>query len=386
MLSNGTGSGQTVKSDPEKEVNITLLWSVWRQLESHYIAPDKLKIQPMVYGAIAGMVDAVGDPYTVFMTPSEKHDFDDALSGTLEGIGAQLDMENGKVTVVAPLKSSPAEKAGLKPKDIIEKVDGMAVSGMTLDDVVSRIRGKKGTSVVLTVLHDGQTKSVDISVMRDAIHIPSVESSVVKNKNGQQIAVLTLNQFGDDSVLEMRKAITALPKDIKGVVLDLRYNGGGYLEGAVDIVSMFIKSGLVVTVQHRDPPLEQHSVTGNALLPDVPLAVLINGGSASASEITAGALQDLNRATIVGTQSYGKGTVQELLNLQGGASLRVTVAKWLTPAGHDLGKKGVTPDIVIDRTVEDYKNGKDPQLDAAVTWLTEHKDVTKMKTASGATK
>ncbi|MSR67633.1 S41 family peptidase [Candidatus Peribacteria bacterium] len=387
LFSISSGSGQTVKTDPEKEVDITLFWSVWRLLSKHYIEPEKLETKSMVFGAVSGMVSAIGDPYTLFMTPQDTKIFESALSGTLEGIGAQLDLKDRQVLVVAPIKGSPAEKAGLQPKDLIVSVDGKSVEGMALENVVSMIRGPKGTFVTLEVKRASTVAMITITVVRDAIHIPSVESKVIATATGS-IGYVALNQFGDDSVAELKKAISSFPKEgLKGVVLDLRFNGGGYLEGAVDLVSMFLEVGDVVTVEHRENEPEIHRVTGSSILPDMPLVVLINGGSASASEIAAGALQDHKRAKIIGTQSFGKGTVQEIIELPGGSSLRVTVAHWLTPAGQDLGKKGVTPDIVVDRTVEQYQSGYDPQLLAAEVWLTEHEDVSGgKKTATGSVK
>lgn len=363
-----SGSGRTVLGDPEKEVDLSLLWSVWRLLQRHYIHPQEMVADQMVFGAVGGLTDALGDPYTVFMTPPDTKSFEDSLSGTLEGIGAQLDLQDGQIVVVAPLKGSPAEKAGLLPKDIIIMVNGEELQGMRLDEVVQKIRGPKGTTVTLTVVREDRADPLTLTVVRDSIHIPSVESKVVKMQTGS-VAVLALNQFGDDSMAEMKKAIEALPPGLKGVVLDLRFNGGGYLEGAVQLVSMFLKSGEVVTVERRDVPAEKHHVLGRPLLPDIPLVVLINEGSASASEIAAGALQDHKRAVIVGTKSFGKGTVQEIIDLPGGSALRVTTAKWLTPAGQDLAKKGITPDIAINRTTEEYRADKDPQMDAAIQVL-----------------
>ncbi len=379
------GSGQMVKVDPEKEVDLSLLWSVWRLLDKRYVAPEKLDTRTMVYGAVGGLVSAIGDPYTLFMTPQDMKMFESALSGTLEGIGAQLDLHDGHVVVIAPLKGSPAEKAGLQPKDIIVSVDGTSVEGMALENVVTLIRGPKGSSVALSVIRGEAHAPITIHVRRDEIHIPSVESKVIATQTGS-IGYIALNQFGDDSVAELRKAILAFPKDVKGLVLDLRFNGGGYLDGAVDLVSMFASSGDVVSVHQRDGDPEVHRVTGSPILPTIPMVVLINGGSASASEITAGALQDLKRATIIGTQSFGKGTVQEVIELPGGASLRVTIAHWMTPAGHDLGKKGVTPDFVVERTTEQYQRGDDPQLGAAEAWLTAKKVPVVMKTVSGSVK
>ncbi len=379
LFSVKTGSGQVAGQDPETHVDLSLFWGTWRLLGNYYIDPGAMHADKMVFGAVSGMVDAVGDPYTAFMTPTDSKAFVDSMHGTLEGIGAQLETKNGRIIVVAPLKGSPAEKAGLLPKDIIVKVGDTQVTDVPLEQVVMLIRGKKGTSVKLTIAREGTTQPVILSVVRENIFVPSVESKVLKTASGS-IGHIALNQFGDESMGEVRKAIAAFPKDgLKGVLLDLRFNGGGYLEGAVELTSMFVRDGQVVRVERRDEPPLEHRVDGQPLLPDVPLVVLINGGSASASEIVAGALQDLKRATIIGTQSFGKGTVQEVLDLPGGSSLRVTVAKWLTPGGHDLSKKGVTPDIVIDRTVEQFRDNKDPQLDAAIEWLTDKEDVTKVR-------
>lgn len=377
LFSGETGSGKTVMSDPEKEVDISLLWSVWRLLNKNYIEPDQLKMNTMVFGAVSGMVSAVGDPYTLFMTPTDNKQFQDTLSGTLEGIGAQLEMQNGQVIVVAPLKGSPAEKAGILPRDVIVKVGDKDVADMKLEEVVSMIRGQKGTPVTITVLHDKARQVTTMTMTRDAIHVPSVESKLIKTTHSGSVAYVALNQFGNDSIVELRSALQAMPlKDVKGVVLDLRFNGGGYLEGAVDLVSMFVADGKVVSVERRGGSTEEHFVKGGTLVPEkLPVAVIINGGSASASEITAGALQDHKRAKIIGTQSFGKGTVQEVIDLPGGSSLRVTIARWLTPGGHDLGKKGVTPDLVVDRTVEQFQANKDPQLDTAVEWVTDKQDI-----------
>lgn len=384
VLTGASGSGNTVQADPEKEVNIGLLWDTWRILMNSYIEPSDLNAQKMVYGAISGMVAAVGDPYTVFMTPTDSKSFQDVMEGNLEGIGAELENRNGQIVIVAPLKGSPAEKAGLKPEDVILKVNDADVSGKKLEDIVALIRGHAGTTVSLTINRVGVKAPVVVKLTRQSIHVPSVESKVIKTATGS-VGYVALNQFGNESSGEVMKAIQGFPqKDIKGIILDLRYNGGGLLDGAVDIVSMFVKEGKVVTVEERGRDPEVHNVTGNPIAADVPLVVLINEGSASASEITAGALQDLSRAKIIGMQSFGKGTVQQVIDLPGGAGLRVTVARWLTPSGHNLGKKGVTPDIVIDRTDDDFKAGRDPQLLAAQEWLLDHRNIG--KTGSGTMK
>lgn len=367
-LYNFAESGALVDGDPEKQVDLGLFWGVWRLLQKHYIDPADLQVQPMVFGAVSGLVEGVGDPYTLFMTPDDTKAFDDALSGTLEGIGAQLDQQEGRIVVVAPLKGSPAEKAGLQPKDQIVEVNEESIAGLRLDEVVSKIRGPRGTVVTLTVQRPGNAAGITLRVTRENIHIPSVEPKVEETERGK-LGIIALNQFGDDSMEEVRKVLVSFPKDIKGIVLDLRFNGGGYLEGAVQLVSMFLKSGEVVTVERRDLGPEKHVVSGEAIAPDTPMVILVNAGSASAAEITAGALQDHGRAKVVGVQTFGKGTVQEIIDLPGGSALRVTVARWLTPKGRDITEKGVTPDIIVERTPEEQQAEKDPQMERALEEL-----------------
>ena len=374
-----SGSG-AVATDPEKEVDITLLWSVWRLLINHYIDPGKLQSTPLLYGAVQGLVAAVGDPYTSFMPPKEDKEFKESLDGTLEGIGAELTQKDGTIVVVAPLKGSPAEAAGLLPDDVITMVDGVPLKGMNLPDAVGKIRGPKGTTVKLTVDRKGATEPLEVSIVRDAIKVPSTESSI-KAYKGKSIGYIALNRFGDTTTEEVQKEITDfMKKKVDGIVFDVRYNGGGYLDKAVDLSSMFMKQGKVVTVARRGGDDTNYYVTGRPIAEDAPLVVLINEGSASASEILAGALQDNKRATIIGKKSFGKGTVQEVFDLPGGTSVRITTARWLTPNGRDLGKEGVHPDVEIDRTKEQMQAKEDPQLDKALEIVTSGK---KIPTGSG---
>jgi carboxyl-terminal processing protease len=375
LYSGSTQSGALV-GDPEKEVDLSILWGVWRLLQNNYIEPADLKTNEMVYGAVRGLVNAVGDPYTAFMTPVENTGFRDALSGHLQGIGAELGEENNQVVVVSPLKGSPAEKAGLMPNDVIMEVNGVDMTGKTLNEVVTNVRGPKGTTVSMKVLREDADDLLSFTITRDDITIPSTEYAVNTSGSGS-IGILTINQFGSETINEINQILKGVkPEELKGFVIDLRFNGGGYLDGAVDLVSMFLKEGTVVTVKGRNEETV-HKVSGSPILPNIPLVVLQNQASASASEITAGALQDQKRATIIGTKSYGKGTVQEVVDLPGGSSLRVTIAKWLTPNGTDLGKVGITPDIFVDRTREHVDANIDPQMLTALEWLLDKEDISK---------
>lgn len=377
LYSGTTGSGQ-ILADPEEEVDLAILWGVWRLLEKHYIHPNDMNVQDMLHGAVGGLVRAVGDQYTVFMTPKQNTDFRKSLSGSLEGIGAELTLREERLTVVAPLKGSPAARAGLQPEDIIVEVDGETTRGETLHQSVQRIRGQKGTEVELKIQRLGVSELITIRIVRDKITVPSTEYEIKITGSGS-VGYIAVNQFGENTNREVMQALqTFSPRDLKGIIIDVRYNGGGYLDRATDLVSMFQSTGKVVTVERRNAEPDVHYVYGRPIAPDIPLAVIINEGSASASEILAGALQDAGRAKVIGKQSFGKGTIQEIFDLPGGSSLRITVARWLTPNGRDLGKEGVEPDIDIDRTREDFDEGRDPQLDAAMEWLLDGEDITAM--------
>jgi carboxyl-terminal processing protease len=364
-----TGSGVTFREDPEKEVDLSLLWSVWRLLDRYYVDPASLTIDELRFGAVRGLVDAVGDAYTTFMTPRESRDFQQVLHGRLEGIGAELALRDGVIVVVAPLKGSPAARAGLLPQDVIKSVDEVSLEGVSLEEAVQRIRGQQGTTVTLGVFRPSTSEELAFSIVREQIRIPSVEYEVLTTTSGS-LGYLAINQFAEETVKEAREASLALKEHtLSGVIVDLRYNGGGYLEGSIEIASLFLSTGKVVSVERRGKEAESSYVLGDAVLPDLPLAVLINEGTASASEIVAGALQDHDRATIIGVQSFGKGTVQEVIDLPGGSSLRVTVARWKTPEGRNLGEGGVEPDIEVPMTSEDQAAGRDPQKAAAIEWL-----------------
>ncbi len=361
------GSVDAQSGDPEAAVNLSILWNSWRLLQKHYIEPAKLEQQKMVYGAVSGMVQAVGDPYSVFMDPSQNQEFKDTLGGTLEGIGAELTMRDGLPVIVSPVKGSPAEKAGLLPQDIIVEVNDKSTADRNLIDVIHDIRGQRGTEVKLTVVRKEQR--LTFTIVRQKIDLPSVEFEVKKTGSGS-VGVISINQFGEHTTEEVQKAMTLFAKEpLDGLVVDVRFNGGGYLDRAVELTSMFVESGKVVSVARRTGTPETHYVTGSPIDTATPMVVLQNQGSASASEILAGALHDHGRAVLIGTKSFGKGTIQEIFPLSGGSSLRVTVAKWLTPNGTDIGHQGIEPDYKVERTAEDSEAGYDPQMQAALEYL-----------------
>ena len=362
-------SSQTKVTSPSGQtetINMQLFWDAWNVLSSNYVDPHALVTENMIFGAIKGMVASVGDPYTSFMTPKENREFMESMQGYLEGIGAELTLRNSLLTVISPLKNSPAQKAGLQPEDIIYEVDGVSTEDMTLEDAVMKIRGEKGSVVTLTILRANRNEPIKLNIVRDEINVNSIDW-----KMKGDIAVIEINQFGDNTKQEFSKAISEiLARRPKGVVLDLRYNGGGYLDGSVDITSEFLEDEKVVTIKKRNPEEDEVIyVNGQARLANLPLAVLINKGSASASEIVAGAIQDNNRGIIIGENSFGKGTVQSVENLIGGSSLRVTIAKWFTPNDRNINETGITPDIVVERTAEDFETNRDPQLDKAIEYL-----------------
>jgi len=355
----------------EKNLDFSLFWETWDKVEQKFIDKKKLEPKKMFYGAIKGMVASLDDSYTFFLTPEENKQSKDDLGGKFEGIGAQLGMKNNRVIVVAPLKNSPAEKAGVKAGDFINKVDGNSTKGWSLTYAVSKIRGPKGTKVKLTLERKG--KEFEITITRDQINVPSVELSYEKN-----IAILKLNQFGENTINEWDKAIFEiknkwLKKEVKGMVLDLRDNPGGYLEGSVYLASEFLPMGKVVVRQESTNfPNKDYKVLRQGELLDIPLVVLINKGSASASEILAGALRDHKRAKIIGENSFGKGSVQEAVDLKEGAGLHVTVAKWILPGGDWINGKGIDPEIKVENQVKEGNTptrSDDKQLDKALEIL-----------------
>ncbi len=367
-------SGTTVTKDPSDEsgqsksgVDMGLFWKIWEEIANKYVDESVLKDENMVYGAIKGMVNALSDPYTVFMTPEESVQFNESLEGTLEGIGAELTVKDKKLTIVSPLRKSPAEKAGLLSGDVIYKIEGVPTETMSLIEAITKIRGKKGTTVTLTIIRSKLEKPFDVTILRDSINIESVTQE--KLKNG--IVYLSVNQFNDKTDSEFSKYISDLiMNEPKGLIIDLRYNGGGYLDIAVELLSYLLpKDTPAVIIKERGKADSILKTNGNAKLLNVPLVVIVNDSSASASEIMAGAVQDHKRGVVMGTKTFGKGSVQEVERFSDGSSLRVTIAKWFTPDNKSINKVGLTPDIFVEIQDEDIKNTYDRQKEEAIKYL-----------------
>ncbi|MFA6285295.1 MAG: S41 family peptidase [Parcubacteria group bacterium] len=349
------------------DVDFSLFWEAWNLLNDNYVDTTKLDRQKMIYGAISGMVKAVGDPFSSFMNPDESQQFSQDLEGTFEGIGVEIGMKNDILTVISPLESSPGEKAGLRAGDKILKIGDKLTTDMTVDEAVSLIRGQKGTEITLMILHEKSTSPIEIKIIRDQINVKSVKLEFKDNG----IAVIKISKFGDDTTSGMNQAANQIvSQKAKGVILDLRNNPGGYLESAIDISSKFIPAGKVVVSEEergaQNGGKKDFSARGGDILGSIPVVVLVNGGSASASEITAGALRDDLNAPLIGKKTFGKGSVQELEKLVGGSTLRVTIARWLTPNGDYIMEKGIDPTIDVDLTENDYNNNRDPQMDKAL--------------------
>jgi len=361
----------TENNSVKKNLDFSLFWETWEKVEEKFIDKKKLDHQKMFYGAIKGMVASLEDPYTFFLTPEENKQTKDDLQGKFEGIGAQLGIKDNRVIVVSPLKNSPAEKAGVKAGDFINKVDNQSTKGWSLSYAVSKIRGPKGTKVKLTL--ERNNKEIDIEIIRDQINVPSIELSYEK-----KVAILKLNQFGENTIDEWNKSVFEIKKkwrkrEIVGMVLDLRDNPGGYLEGAVYLASDFLPMGKTIVRQESTVITNKdYKVNRKGELLDIPLVVLVNKGSASASEILAGALRDHKRAKIVGEKTFGKGSVQEALDLKEGAGLHVTVAKWILPSGDWINKKGIEPEIKIENQIKEndiLTRENDKQLNKAIEIL-----------------
>ncbi|MFA7088014.1 MAG: S41 family peptidase [Patescibacteria group bacterium] len=351
--------------NPDDVLDFNLYWEVWDSIRTNFIDKNQLSNKDLFYGSLRGLASATDDPYTVFMDPKESKEFTDDLAGTFEGIGAEIGLRNDIITIVAPLDGMPAVKAGLRAGDKVYAIDGESSLGMTVDEAVKKIRGPKNTEVTLTIIR-GKEKPKDIIITRSLIAVKSVKTEM----RTDGIFVIRVSNFNDDTESLFEEAInTVLLKNPKGIILDLRSNPGGYLDTAVKLASEWVEEGPIVAEQLNNNRRNEYPASGHARLKDFPTVVLVDGGSASASEILAGALRDYKKATLVGTTTFGKGSVQSLQGLSDGSALKVTVAKWLTPAGDFINDKGLEPDVVVEMTLEDLDKELDPQFDKALEIL-----------------
>lgn len=319
----------------------------------------KLDTKTLEEGLQKGLVDAVGDPYTTYFTQKEAEQFADDLNGTFTGIGAELGMQNKQLVVIAPVDGSPAQKAGVRAGDAIAKIGDEDASKLTVEEAVTKIRGESGTDIKISFVRDGQP--LDIVITRAEITVPSVTSKV---ENG--IGYLKISRFSDDTAQLAKQAATDFKKqNVKGVVVDVRDNGGGLLDSSVQVAGIWLDNKMVVEEREGGRTTDSLRTSNNAILEGVPTVMLINGGSASASEILAGALHDHGVATLIGEKSFGKGSVQELIDLPSGGKLKVTVARWYTPKGKNIDKEGIKPDEEVKLTADDFNNSRDPQKDRA---------------------
>ena len=363
------GLGQNPPVDLEtQDVEFRMFWEVWQLLKDRYYKSPDLQDKQLFYGAMKGLTEAAGDPYTNFFEPKGAEAFQESLSGKFSGIGAEIGLREGIITVVAPLPDTPAERAGLKAGDLIAKIDGTETTGYSIEQAVSRIRGEKGTKVTLTVVRPNdkkKTEPFDVTIERAEIQIKSVRLKWVEGQN--KIAHLEITNFNIDTQESFNKAVDdMLANDVKGIVLDLRNNPGGFLDTAVFMAGEWVGGDIVVKERRQGKIVEQLTGTGRKRLAGIPTIVLVNEGSASASEIVSGALQDYKVATIVGKKTFGKGSVQDYTNLRDGSAIKITIAEWLTPKERAINNMGLEPDVIVERTSEDYEKSIDPQLNRAV--------------------
>jgi carboxyl-terminal processing protease len=364
--------GDGLDATPDENVNLANFWKAWNVLSAQFVETQASSTLPSererVFGAIQGLASSYGDPYTVFFPPEEAKAFEESISGSFAGVGMEIGVKDNVLTVVAPLKGTPAERAGVESGDQIVAINDEPTDGLSTESAVRKIRGPIGTSVRLSLIRDGEF--LEISIVRATIEVPETEDGFVEGTNVYRIA---LYQFTANSPRHFAQALSRFrASGASGLVVDLRGNPGGYLDAAVAMASYFLPEGMTVVTEDFGGKAENvaHTSLGHqGFRAGTPVVVLIDNGSASASEIFAGALQDAEVASIIGEQSFGKGSVQALIDL-GGGSLKVTVARWVTPGGNWIMSNGITPDIEIKRTADDIRAKKDPQLDRAVKFLT----------------
>ncbi len=360
----GKAIPEDIAADGIKDSDFETFWEVWRLMDEKSPDSSEADSQERVYSATRGLVESLGDAYSSYFDPEESEYFNQNLAGEFSGVGMEVGMREGNIVVISPLKDTPSYKAGIKAGDFVLAVDGESITDMTIDQAVKIIRGEKGTEVVLTIFREGEKETQDITIVRDTIQVPTLETSI---KDG--VFIIELFSFSETSPVLFREALQEfIDSGEQYLILDLRGNPGGYLEASRDMASWFLPEGkIVVTEDYGDGEDLVHRSKGYDIFNEnLKFVVLVDGGSASASEILAGAFQDHEIATLVGSQTFGKGSVQELIPVKGGGSLKITVAKWLTPNGLSISDNGLTPDVEVEVTLEDIEAEIDAQLDKAI--------------------
>lgn len=363
-------SNKTTSNETAQDIDFDPFWDVWEKVQTKFVRRPADQ-QQMFYGAISGMVASLGDPYSVYFTPEIAKQFQEELDGTFSGIGAEVGMKNAHVIVIAPLPESPAEAAGLRAGDYIAEINGKTTDGLTVEEAVKQIRGPQGTVVDLTIVREGAKQPIKISITRKTIELKSVTHQMLPG----DMLMISISSFNDQTLPQFDQAIAvAKEKNVKGIVVDLRNNPGGFFDGAIEVASEWLEPRQVVVAERGkgNGPRKEFFSTGTHRLLGIPTVVLINGGSASASEIVAGALQDQNKAKIIGEKSFGKGSVQEYEELPDGSALKLTIALWYTPNDRSINESGIQPDIVVEakkqgsEEPEGYVTRRDPMKDAVV--------------------
>lgn len=379
----GQGQLPSANVTTSTDVDFKLFWQVWSALKSQYYQ-QPLKDKDLFYGALSGLAVGTGDPYTTFFEPKVAQEFDQSIQGAFGGIGAEIGMKDDVIRVVAPLPDTPASRAGIIAGDVIAKINGEETTGLSVDEAVDKIRGPKGTPVTLTLYRPAAKKPLfEVTITRDTIKIVSVKAKMLPG----QIAYVEMSSFNVDTADRFDAAITTLlANHPKGFILDLRNDPGGLLDQAQQVAAAWVGDKVVVKERRQGKIFEELHGLGKARLQGIPTIVLVNQGSASASEIVAGALQDYQAATLVGTKTFGKGSVQQVQNFEDGSALKVTIAEWLTPKERTIHKTGLTPDITVEQTLEDYDAKRDPALDRAIGILTGTATSTPSATAVSSTK
>ena len=355
----------------EVKSDFNLFWEAWSVLKKDYIDADTLNDQNLIYGSITGLIDSAKDPYTVFLPPKEAERFEEDIEGSFGGIGAEIGIRKEQLIIIAPLNDSPAAKAGLRAMDKILEINGTSTVGIDISEAVSYIRGPIGTEAGLLILRKDWDKPKEIKIIRSLITVPTLKWEMISQPAEKNIAYFKLSSFNSSANrLFYQASLESLTKGTSGVILDLRNNPGGFLEVAVDLAGWFIKRGDTVVIERfKNSPEKIFKANGNEAWRNIPLVILINEGSASASEILAGALRDQLGVKLIGAKTFGKGSVQTLQELKGGSTIKVTVAKWVLPKGEVLEKKGIEPDYAVELTEADIEKEKDPQLDKAIEVL-----------------